>query len=812
MGLAREWDDPETWLASVFAEANDLSEWWLGDYFQESPDPWVAVLDTLLDHENERVRQHAAAMIVAYFDRDPRPELDTLRKMLPWLEDASWVKNLNRAREEFLLLLRSVEMPEAIPGALHLFRTEQSQVGAEILAAQNYTEAIPELKALIESGELEGYKLSTFVKAVDDLGGWTAEQLADGIVASCKHRAENPRVFLDTLKAKDVWIHLAAILRRYDGGRHPLLGDVLSDLESRLDEMDPKIAYHVLRFGAFRNQSWKSKLIVHSLLTGEMKFGDLSKWLMEPGLPPDDFDALIAQGGHATGLGAVFQRDQKLANQILESDDAEAIVATLAAARYIHMKLDRGLVEALQDSAAVRTKEAAGIYLGSVADVPEFKPKELLEAELRNIPNFRVPWREFVGEDGIADESFILTSGGGWGDDGDFYVLLEGDEAMLIRNPREGRMGYAIVVAEDVSTLTGYVREYELRNLPSFDNGAMDGIWYNFIHQTNRDLYGVYINNPPTLAVGYHRYDPPPVIYGELIVSFYRLFREIDINVAFGGETKNLVDNTNRVQSVWGDENGIRVRASPSSKPNWFHLKNGALAGPADPPPGRPFLDQQRDFRSGLRSPSSHNIRYQWQIRQGDAFIRRAGHAESGKSGIWRTKPGEEPELIAEGHLHKPLTQPNGPWVVATRLPETVVRINADTGEVFDASTESIRLFEPFFWSEIHNRFVIGGAGGGFLLDPESGELEPIDGDVWPLIRISWRPLQPTGNENEVWAAKNGSDEVIVGRYDLEKFKFEEVLKIPNANFESMDMWVDEAGGRILAVVDRSLIEIGFTP
>ncbi len=116
----------------------------------------------------------------------------------------------------------------------------------------------------------------------------------------------------------------------------------------------------------------------------------------------------------------------------------------------------------------------------------------------------------------------------------------------------------------------------------------------------------------------------------------------------------------------------------------------------------------------------------------------------------------------------------------AISSPQTVSRINAETGDVFDASTDEIRLFEPYLWSEAHDRFIVGAAGGAVLLEPETGRLETIRGETRPLSGITWRPLQPTGKANEVWAIVPGKlneggfgyAEVAIGRYDLESFGF----------------------------------------
>jgi len=55
------------------------------------------------------------------------------------------------------------------------------------------------------------------------------------------------------------------------------------------------------------------------------------------------------------------------------------------------------------------------------------------------------------------------------------------------------------------------------------------------------------------------------------------------------------------------------------------------------------------------------------------------------------------------------------------------------------------------------------------------------------------RPLQPTGQPNEFWAAipRYGSG-TLVGKYRSDRFLFTPLLKLPGLIFSSMDMWVAE--------------------
>ena len=77
-----------------------------------------------------------------------------------------------------------------------------------------------------------------------------------------------------------------------------------------------------------------------------------------------------------------------------------------------------------------------------------------------------------------------------------------------------------------------------------------------------------------------------------------------------------------------------------------------------------------------------------------------------------------------------------------------------------------------------------------WLLNPATGTVEPVSGEVRPWSEQTYRPRQSTSRAGEVWAAiynrQTGSTEV--GRYDTRALRFNPVLPVPEIKFDSMDV------------------------
>ncbi|MCI0662878.1 MAG: hypothetical protein L0220_17560, partial [Acidobacteria bacterium] len=97
-----------------------------------------------------------------------------------------------------------------------------------------------------------------------------------------------------------------------------------------------------------------------------------------------------------------------------------------------------------------------------------------------------------------------------------------------------------------------------------------------------------------------------------------------------------------------------------------------------------------------------------------------------------------------------------------------------------------------------------------YLLDPETGTVQPVKGEFAPLADGFARELQPTGKPNEFWAViynqqKRGAS---FGRYDSKNFSFTPVIELPELRMTSNDFWVDAASGKIWITYQGHLLRL----
>jgi hypothetical protein len=94
------------------------------------------------------------------------------------------------------------------------------------------------------------------------------------------------------------------------------------------------------------------------------------------------------------------------------------------------------------------------------------------------------------------------------------------------------------------------------------------------------------------------------------------------------------------------------------------------------------------------------------------------------------------------------------------------------------------------------------------LLDAETGVFQEVKGEIEPLVQQTYRQLQPTGNPNEFWAAIKDDNYTEFGRYDAKLLKFKSLLKLPEIEFESMEMYADEKEAKLYFVYEGHLLRI----
>jgi hypothetical protein len=278
-----------------------------------------------------------------------------------------------------------------------------------------------------------------------------------------------------------------------------------------------------------------------------------------------------------------------------------------------------------------------------------------------------------------------------------------------------------------------------------------------------------------------------------------------------------------RAGGVWADNGEVRVlpagerMRSGAGVFEWWALRDGKLAQPAAAPAGWPAAGEADEVPEDGYLVYWHLNPPRWKVTSVDSVIRalqdRNDDAKVG-FGLFRCRAGNKPVPICAGEFAHPVVSADGNWAVATRSdrgwanPYSLVRVDLRTGEV-------IPLALPKSQGEAITR--IGGkvlavwAGEYRLIDPATGAMEVVAGEFGPLLEESSRPLQAAAKGGEVWATLRRDRTTVVGRYDPRTFSFAAVGEFPDFVFSSPEMWVDEAAGKVLVVVNGDVLRLPLT-
>jgi len=248
---------------------------------------------------------------------------------------------------------------------------------------------------------------------------------------------------------------------------------------------------------------------------------------------------------------------------------------------------------------------------------------------------------------------------------------------------------------------------------------------------------------------------------------------------------------------------------------SWRHLSNGSIGGVAAQPAGVEYIPTN----DGLAGEITQE---QWKSRVGTTEYR------SG-DGIYRISGGRA-EKLGSGQYLTPMVTPDGKWVIAYKGWESsesqggLRRINTVTKKEFlIPGVETYMPYRPAAYLPNLKRVLLGitneydsevQADNLLLLDPETGLTTPAAGEFRPLAQQTFRPLQRGTVPGTFWAAlpnseKNSTD---VGVYDARTFRFKAIVTIPKIIFDSMAMWVDEAGGSVYFVYKGQVLRLPLKP
>ncbi|MEP6902570.1 MAG: hypothetical protein ABJA66_12515, partial [Actinomycetota bacterium] len=222
----------------------------------------------------------------------------------------------------------------------------------------------------------------------------------------------------------------------------------------------------------------------------------------------------------------------------------------------------------------------------------------------------------------------------------------------------------------------------------------------------------------------------------------------------------------------------------------------------------------------------------QWKARTGNLEIR------ADEEGLYKISRGQIAK-IRSGYYNNPLVTPNGRWAIAIKYAgeearqgdgegdsyaSSLVRVNLLTNKEFKVKIESdYDGFETVAFLPALNKVLIFSSYGEgeesstekegefFLLDADSGLVQPLKGEARPLLQQTFRSLQSVAaSADEFWTAlpdreKNATQ---FGIYNAKTLAFKPLLTIPQIVFDSLAMWIDEKENKIYFVYEGQLLAL----
>ncbi|MEO6393492.1 MAG: HEAT repeat domain-containing protein, partial [Pyrinomonadaceae bacterium] len=288
---------------------------------------------------------------------------------------------------------------------------------------------------------------------------------------------------------------------------------------------------------------------------------------------------------------------------------------------------------------------------------------------------------------------------------------------------------------------------------------------------------------------------------------------------------------------IRGGENSVAQRAlryklgrRERERFAWYGLRNGKLTGTA----ARPSPIMSADETDLDLDPNDFDPMINQRIGLATAGPVTVLAVNGTPWGLWAKYGTSRPTLIDRaGAYRNPVISSDGTWVVATRLVATpyeetnfLTRINLTTGQSFPVDMPMSDQFDAIVYLPTRGRFLVWNGprrnpmftepltASVYLLDPVNGMVQRVAGNFSPLLPLNNRMLQPTSKPDEYWAAVPDRKKLQtqVGRYDLNDFSFHPIMTIPYVAFDSSAMWVDEAGGKLLIVIDGQLVRMPLGP
>ncbi len=477
---------------------------------------------------------------------------------------------------------------------------------------------------------------------------------------------------------------------------------------------------------------------------------------------------------------------------------------------------------------------ASGIFIGITDGAESLSPIKQSEKQLR----------ETAHAVNGPQEVYALLTQGTWGGIGQRYLLVYKDRKVLHCDDGNGRTRERDLSNDELGALQTWIATNKIDGLPTFDEGAADGILYEYFH-IDRDgrEHHVWMNNPPHAPIGgaavFFGGKPAPnrKLYGQLTermlkldqhgmrVIYPTLKKMPDLRVLHVKEDGEISALSHRDGELFAG-----VYHSYDKPVEWHRVIESGLAkgfvttkNEIDPTINMYERDKGFDVHEGPLNGA----------RLQAEFASMGGR----KDGLWVFRREAKPELIADGVFGRPVLCSGGEWIVAAKtppakmwnVPNGVVRIHLPDKKIFNVDLAPADNFNPVAWIQARSRVLLyrqrdpapdGNAGPDrpefYLLDPATGEQEKVRGELRPFFDAGNQQLQATEKPNEFWAAVHSSlvdpylSTTKIGRFDSYNFAFTPVIEFPDMHFESSDFFVDQSTRTVWLAINGDLLRFSL--
>jgi HEAT repeat protein len=824
-------------------------------------DRWLPVVSNLVGHNQRTVHKAAVKCMVRVLNDDSTDEKkkeEIARKLIPWLTGSNWTADENLA--DFIRSLAELNMPELAPWLIQVLDDydipEIRAYAAEALTKYRGPRAVPALRRALEKEKSEAYR-EKIVTAMAECGGLSDDEMAEAVEAYARKVAlasgfTPPMAATDVVGPKE-WplkVSMGRILTNSDTIRATEgLGLRLIERAKALRATEPDVAREILR--SIENTPLRAAEMNLVERIGEgWADVDSIKLALETRdelikSADDALNGLIKEGGYAAGVAAAILSDEREWKAILENGDAKAQLALLACARYLRDKLpvepaggllnspNRALAKAaesyleIEDGAEARKLVLArhpgeAYILGDLTAISG--DPQLIEAARTVEDKLR---KETLARNG-AEAIYAVMQISSPEDVTGVIIRVRDGKAEMSVHETVGRRNVRWLTGDEFAELKSLTSRPEIEELgPERYPDENSGENYEYLRlakETGRRIVLADLHSAPK----------NPTLHEELSGFFYRLSKSGEFTARYDIEDKIpgvevvFADKNQSVLKVCAESGAMRTliqgkdaeyrRGGAMPAPEWREFSSGKPGEITDEPSACRKLKEPSSAPKNSRLISPNLFGRPAQSDEEMFYVKNVEDA-----GIWKVREGLEPVKIVSGDYDESVVTPDGKWLVAfkqvteeRKTSRRLIRRNLQSGEEFAISLPQYSSPLSLTYVAAHGKVVAAFSeynmdrGSGYLVDQETGTVQPVKGEFRPLPSPNSHTPQQGGAPNLLWTAifEWEKSATRFGRYDSKNFSFTPLLEFPAMRLSEEDFWVDAAGGKIWFVYQGHLLRL----